>query len=70
MADCKYCNPEKFENINIGREIDSKLPLTLTNWGGQIFISADLGREYNNQYHPKFCPECGRRIRRPEGVQP
>lgn len=65
MTNCKFCDPEKFDEINVGRYSESKAPLIFRNWYGQAFIIVSLGREYRNEYHFKFCPECGRRINRP-----
>lgn len=59
MESCRYCD----ENV-YGFYIMSQAPyvyLKLENWSGDVRMIAHGDNDC--MYEPKFCPECGRRLK-------
>lgn len=59
MEPCKYCDENVYSSY-----IMSEAPyvhLSLNNWGGDVFILAHGDNDC--AYSPKFCPECGRKLK-------
>lgn len=70
---CKYCE-QKYAPLNKGYGDDRyKNQIELVNGGWtSLYIGVNsnnkivmraCGDDYTNDYYPKYCPECGRKLR-------
>lgn len=71
MESCKFCGIKpKFYTKDEYASYESRITVVDGNWvamyfgaekDGTLFMSASAESE-TDHYHPKFCPECGRRL--------
>lgn len=59
MDGCLYCDIEKVTDITVAE--GQYIRVNLDNIFGDLRIVAH--GEYDCCYYPKFCPECGRKLR-------
>lgn len=57
--ECPVCNPEEVINIMVAK--GPYISVNLDNVFGDLRIVAR--GEYDCCYHPRFCPECSRKLR-------
>ena len=75
---CKFCHakPVFYNNGNSPEDFDKFCSLSELAYGGwtSLFIGANAsgqiimcacGDDFTDDYHPKFCPECGRELSTP-----
>lgn len=57
---CEFCNPETYREFYIMENDAPYVNMKLENFGGEVAI-VGIGDNFA-VYHPKYCPECGRRL--------
>ncbi len=58
---CKFCDENRYYEEFVGESGKPYISIFLVNLCGNIFIRAD--GDNTDFYHPKYCPECGRRLK-------
>lgn len=68
---CKFCGQKLVINDGIYRESDNQISIADGGWtwmyigvntAGKVVMRA-CGDDYTEDYIPKYCPECGRKLR-------
>lgn len=71
MNECKYCRTDFLETECFYGGIRENAEITRGGWtivsigvdkNGRIAIMGE-GDDYTDHYYPKFCPECGRKLK-------
>ena len=72
QKNCKYCHQKPVvESDGYFSEFDNQIMLASGGWTelyigvtrhGETVMRA-CGDDYTNDYYPKYCPECGRKLR-------
>lgn len=71
MNKCKFCNMTPILNKSWGYDkYENQIQLVDSNWTA-LYIGVDelgkicmraCGDDYTDNYYPKYCPECGRKL--------
>lgn len=65
MEHCRYCDEAGYVDVILSEE--PYIGLELWNWDGRVKMIT-YGSGHRCSYTPKFCPECGRKLREEDNL--
>ena len=77
MSKCKFCSMTPTIEDWGYRNWDNEIQLTFSGWT-TLYIGVDevgkvcmraYGDDYTDNYYPKYCPECGRKLIESEAIK-
>lgn len=60
---CKFCESTKSYNTLVTDGHYLEITMANEREGITIWAYNNLSGEYTDNYYPKYCPECGRKLR-------